>query len=618
MNISRRDFLKGSAATLVSFAALNTLSGCAEESVSEETTKEPTYPTSPVDGKYVTKALGHESWVYVSTTFKEGAITECFVISHNETIGIGNYACARIPAAIVANQSVNVPNVKGSSITSMAIKNAVREAIKQAGYKEEDFAKEIVKEATNQVIEKSCDVVVMGGGTAGLICAARLAEKGAHVIVVEKQDIPGGSSSMTMGGMSTCGSRRQRNFDINHTLDGTYQGNLDAMMAYQGSMVNPENVTTDGSMPFVKGMYEVSGDIADWLSDIGVGFNTLGTFEGATTMGATLTTAPGMYMGGSGYQMMFLANRIASYANSEIIYSTKVTELLKDSDGSIIGVKAISDTNDTYTITAKKVMLATGGFAKNAEMVKQYYPEYADEFFNCGSGSTGEGIQMALDAGSVMQVQGRHLPAYLASAQLVELAFFGTTTPGVFVNVDGSDLGSAVSHYSCANAKLDKNNKNTFYYFFDEAAYYSGQHYMNFGFDTYKAVFERGEVIHYNSVEEASETLHLPNLKASIDEINRKHEAGEVVGYSVPKAIETRNGIYGIKVIPNFYLTTTGIKIDPNCHVLKEDGSMIANLYAAGDVCGSMEERDGVNYGYGYYAALTYGYRAAETISKEL
>ena len=97
------------------------------------------------DGKYVTKAMGHEDYIYVCTTLRDGAIAGCQVLAHSETIGIGSYACARIPAAIVANQSVNVPPVRGCSITSRAIMAAVSEAIEQSGYDLDAFSTPVVE-----------------------------------------------------------------------------------------------------------------------------------------------------------------------------------------------------------------------------------------------------------------------------------------------------------------------------------------------------------------------------------------------------------------------------------------------------------------------------------------
>ena len=113
--ISRRNFMRGAAMGTMGAAAAGLLTACgntassttsapASSAASSEAASVVTKPSTPVDGKYVTKAMGHESWVHVATTFFEGKITACEVLSHEETIGIGNYACSRIPAAIVSTK----------------------------------------------------------------------------------------------------------------------------------------------------------------------------------------------------------------------------------------------------------------------------------------------------------------------------------------------------------------------------------------------------------------------------------------------------------------------------------------------------------------------------------
>ena len=589
--ISRRNFMRGAAMGTMGAAAAGLLTACgntassttsapASSAASSEAASVVTKPSTPVDGKYVTKAMGHESWVHVATTFFEGKITACEVLSHEETIGIGNYACSRIPAAIVEHQSINVPNLRGSSITSMAVKAAVKEAIELAGYNVDDFSKEVTLETSNEVIEEEADVVIMGAGTSGLTCACRLLEAGYSVILVEKRDIPGGSMSMTYGGVATAGSQLQYNYDVDGSFRSSAMGTLEGMMNFWQT---------------------VAGDLVDWMAGIGIGFNTMGNYESATQYGAsTPYLAPGCYEGGAGYAMMFMAQRVEKYEKGKIIYSTSVTDLIKDESGRVVGFHAKGDNGASYTLRGKAVCLASGGFAKNPEMLKKYNPDYADFFFNCASSMTGEGIQMGIDAGGYVECENRALPAFLSSYKSkFELAFIHQSAPGIMVNVRGDNIGNIISdnHYTMAKAKLNKDNGDTFYYVFDEAS-----------------------AVHYDSVEKASEELNLPNLADSIEANNAAALAGEPDEFGRRNCpyIETRDGLWAIRVDPTFYLTTAGLAIDTDCHVLNEEKKAIPGLYAAGDVCGSIEEKDAKQYGMGFDAALTYGYIMGETLKKEI
>ena len=230
----------------------------------------------------------------------------------------------------------------------------------------------------------------------------------------------------------------------------------------------------NGEMPYMTKQYTVAGDLVDWMSSIGIGFNTMGNYESATQYGAsTPYLAPGCYEGGAGYAMMFMAQRVEKYEKGKIIYSTSVTDLIKDESGRVVGFHAKGDNGASYTLRGKAVCLASGGFAKNPEMLKKYNPDYADFFFNCASSMTGEGIQMGIDAGGYVECENRALPAFLSSYKSkFELAFIHQSAPGIMVNVRGDNIGNIISdnHYTMAKAKLNKDNGDTFYYVFDEAS----------------------------------------------------------------------------------------------------------------------------------------------------
>lgn len=625
-NISRRDFLKGAAVGAVGIAALGLVEPAPARAEDQGTPQEVTTKAAKgkVDGKYVTRAVGHESYIYVATTIIEGKIVACEVLSHEETMGIGNFACARIPKMIVEHQSINVPNIRGCSISSMAIKRAVKDAIEQAGYDPANFNKEVKREVVEREETAEADVIIVGAGTVGLVAGARLLEKGKKVILVEKRDIPGGSMPMVYGGIAVAGCDMYDKYDVTGALKETFYGSVDNMMEFWRNhpFLNPKYDRFDKKMPYMTKQYENTGKLVDWLNGMGVGFNSLGNYEGGMSTGYTPYLAPGCYEGGAGYAMMFLEQRIQGLGG-KIIYSTEVKELIKDGD-KIVGVKAKGDDGASWTITGKAVLLASGGFARNKEMVKKYNPGYEDQFFNCASASTGDGIRMGLDAGAYVECEGRALPAYLSTdASKFEISFIHQSTPGIMVNARGENIGDIISdnHYKMAAAKLAlKEHGGALYYVFDDAAAVTNMDFEMYGMNTYAALLEKGEMVKYASVEEAAKVLGLAGLQAAIDANNKAALAGEPDEFGRKRCpyIETREGVWVLKVDPTFYLTTAGLAIDTDCHVLREDGSFISGLYAAGDVTGSIEEKDGKKYGMGFDAALSYGYVAGETIGAEI
>lgn len=588
--------------------------------VPETTPETSETPEEPVaeglqDGKYVTTGRGHEGLVHVATVFQDGAIKSVEVLTHDETIGIGNYAVDVMPGRIVENQSVAVDTVSGCTLTSLAIKNAVTEAIKQAGGNVDDFSTVPEVEITPTTVEETVDLVIMGAGTSGLMAANRAAERGLNVLVFEKMDIPGGAMPMTYSGLMAAGSEMQ------DAYAGENAPTVEQYIELIKSMVNPDNAVRGTDMPYWTKILENSGEMVDWLQSIGVGFATMGIRYGTTPF-----LAPGPYQGGAGYAMEYLADHFVKQGG-RIIYSTPVTELIQDETGRVTGLIAEGEDGTTWTVNAKVVLLASGGFAANQEMVAEYYPQYADRVFNCAKGSTGDGIVLGLEAGGTVECMGRTLGAFLSAYQSkYELAFLHYTTPGLIVNVNGDSIGNITknNHPMLAAALENPDNGGVFYYVFDQAARMRTKECIDIGNGltygvSYEPIFETGEAVLYDSVEAAAEDLNLPNLVQTIEtnnEHSRKNEADEFGRENLP-LIDDRDGIYMLRVEPTYYLTTGGLAADTDGHILREDGSIIPGLYGAGDVLGALEEKDGKAYGMGFDSAMIFGYIVGDVIAEQ-
>lgn len=568
------------------------------------------------DGKYTVEVIGHEGTITVATMFVNEEIKSVEVVSHSETQGIGTYATQGIPGKIVEAQSIGVDSITGATVTSNAIKQAVSKAVVEAGGDVAKYSTEVAKaEIVKKEVEEDVQVAIMGAGTAGLFSAMKLIEGGVKdVILFEKQDIPGGSMPTAYGGLVLTDSEIFNSWGLGSPLYSSWE----ILKPLFTDPLDKAGVEYVEGLPFSEKLFTKAGEMYDWMANIGIGFTTLGSRSGYSYP----YFSPGCYQGGTGFAMEYLVKRIEAMGG-RIIYGTPVTDLIQDETGRITGLVAEGKDGTTWKVNADAVLLASGSFAKNEELIDKYFPEWSGEFFNAPEGLTGDGLLLGMEYGAGIEGMGGHMPGFLASYDShFELAFMHLTTPGIIVNVNGDQFGNIMknNHSMMAAAKEDEANGDTFYFIFDDAAAAMTSDNEAYGFDAYKAIFEKGEAVKYNSIEECAEALKLPNLVQTVGKNNELSLAGQVDEWGRENLpyIETKNGVWAIRVDPNVYLTTGGLKIDTDAHVLKEDGSIIPGLYAAGDVCGSIEQKDGRNYGYGFDSAMTFGAISAETMMKEI
>ena len=627
MKLNRRDFIMGSLA-LGGAAAVGGLAGCSatkqtpsDQGAMPNTGAEKGIPEIFTDGKWIGTAMGHDDELIAEVVVANGDLASIRVLRCDDTIGIGTTAAPMMAARILEAKNLDVDVVSGATTTSIAVRNAVSDAIMNAGGDLATFSLGAAEPSggTDQAVE--VDVALAGAGTAGLIAAVRLLEAGKSVVLFEKQDIAGGSMPMTYSGVAAAESELQANYAVGRH-DENPMFSKAGMLAIMSKYLVPENDRFDGAMPYQTAMYDNSGKLVDWLHGMGVGFYSLGVNP---AYGVTPYLAPGCYMGGCGYAKDFLVDRVGALGG-QIIYATKVTELSQDSDGRVTGLLAEGRDGSTWTVIAKAVCLTTGGFAANPEMIAEHYPEYAEYKFNCAPGSTGEGILMGQKAGGAVECMGRELGAFLSTTSQAgsnfEIAFLYQTTPGIIVNASGAQFGNMMSdnHGMLGRGLRDAANGGAFFYITDESGRITTNKNELYAMDTYKCLERRGDMVHFASVEEAAAALDLPQLEATIEAHNAHALAGEEdeFGRKNLPYLDTYNGIWIVSCIPTFYLTTGGLAIDTAGHVLTEDGKPVAGLYAAGDVCGSIEEKDGRPYAMGFDAAMNYGYLMAEAVIADL
>jgi fumarate reductase flavoprotein subunit len=388
---------------LISSALISSilLSACSAESTedtsaAEQNATEQTSATLFTEGTYTGSAAGLADQIDLDVTFSEEDITGIEVAYHNESDGIGDIAIDKLIDNTMEEQSLDTDIISGATVTSMGVKRAIEDAVEQAGGEEavsELKAREVVVEAEDA--EYTYDVVVAGGGMAGLMSALKAAEAGADVALIEKVGLLGGTSVTASGNM------------VGASEEGFQESMHEAW--HKRSAIQEENPVEEDMLEAV---INASPGVFETFDNIGVEFNVTveedgsQTFRGKPTEGSIknaeaidIPSKDANTKGGSQI-VKGLVDAIKD-AGVEIYYNTPATALITDDSGTIIGVESESDYGHKI-FNASSVILATGDYALNEELTAEINEYGAGELSATQVGNTGDGLLMALEAGAVL------------------------------------------------------------------------------------------------------------------------------------------------------------------------------------------------------------------------
>jgi fumarate reductase flavoprotein subunit len=435
------------------------------------------------------------------------------------------------------------------------------------------------------------DIIVVGAGGCGLMAALVAVKKGARVLLLEKTEKPGGGTAFSSKGIRAAGSRRQRELNI-----------LDSGNVYAEDILRRNNGESDTVL--TRRLAEKSGRVADFLTDeAGVQFQ-IGEFA----------------FGHSGKRSHswkedktvtdFLFEAVARQKNIDVRFSTPVLALEGDGAGAVVGVK----TKDGL-LTAKKIILASGGFGASAELLSKYIPKAVGIPFPGHHGSTGDGIKMGLEIGAALENMGafQPYPAYLGPGKRAvppEVALSG----GIMVDLTGKRFVDETRYPGGLGVKmLDLPDKQA-YEIFDERIF--RLHRDAPGLRNLARFFADGLLLKGETPEELADKLGIgvEGLKQTIEEYNARAAAGDKDNFGRVLPEPLRPPYYGIKVTVALYHTQGGLKVNADGQVLRADGSIIPNLYAGGGVTVGVSGKglEGYLPGNGLLASLGLGMLAAE------
>ena len=569
-----------------------------------------------VSGDFTGTAKGFGGDVSVTLTLTDGAITGCTAEGKDETEGVGSQAIAKMPGEIAESGSIAVDGVSGATITSTAIKEAAAAALTAAGLNPDDYKTAVENNATAEDSTVDADVVVVGAGGAGMTAAITAAAEGKSVVILESQSMVGGNSVRATGGMNAGKTVYQdenefgesagvektlktaaEKYADNETITAlaktvseqwaAYQANptgyfdsvelmeLDTMIGGKG-INDPELVET---------LCANSADAIDWLDEHGITLHNVSSFGGASVKRIHRpVNAEGKTVSVGSYMIPLLQENCEK-AGVKMMLDTTATEILTDANGAAVGVKATGASGETVTVNAKAVVLASGGFGANLDMVVKYKPELKGFMTTNAPGIQGQGIEMAQAIGAATvdmdQIQ-IHPTVEANTAALITEGLRGDGA--ILINEEGQRFIDEVGTRDVVSAAEIAQTGSYSWLVVDQAMADASsviQGYIKKGYTVTGATYEElGKAMGVDAAAFA-ETMEKWN---GYVEAKNDPDFGRT---SFANPLNTAP-YYAVKVTAGVHHTMGGLKINANTEVLNEKGEVIPGLFAAGEVTGGV------------------------------
>jgi len=553
--------MKRSLAVLLTLVLILSLAACQKSNNNEN--NKPEQGKDLITGTFEGEGRGKGGVVKLEVSLENSEIKDIKVLEQKES-AYTKPVIADLKNQIIDTNSTNVDIISGATLTSHAIINAVKDAINKSG------ATLVAKEGTNlaeKAEDVSTDIVIVGTGGAGLSAAIEASNQGAKVIVVEKNAFMGGNTNYATGGMNAANTKYQREKGIEDSPELYYKDTMEG-----GHKKNDPSL--------LKVLTEKSADTIYWLEELGANLSQVGR-SGGQSVDRIHKGPEGMPVG---THLMDVFDQQVEKMNIDVRLNTKAIEILSEGNKAT-GIKVQNRDGNTYNINAKAVILATGGFGANPELVTKYKPELEGFGTTNQPGATGDALAMVekLDVAltDIKEIQTHPTVVPKINEMITE----GVRGDGaILVNREGKRfINELETRDTVSKAILSQEGKTAFLIFDQQVV------------DTASAIKkykDAGLLTEANSLKELGEKLKInaTELENTVNTYNAyyKDQNDKEFGRRTLTVELTKPSFYGVEISPAIHHTMGGLKINTKTEVINNSGEVIEGLYAAGEVTGGV------------------------------
>jgi fumarate reductase flavoprotein subunit len=453
-----------------------------------------------------------------------------------------------------------------------------------------------LRSSTDVTFGAACDVLVAGGGAAGLIAALRARQAGAEVLVVERDAVPRGSTALSAGLIPAAETRFQRAAGIADSK-GQFE---DDIMAKAHGEPDPRAVAT---------VVDAVGRAIEWLADVHeLPFSVITNFGYPGHSAMRMHGLPSR----SGAELIDRLRAAAERAGIDIVASAPVTALFADAEKRIAGVEITRPDGSTDRIGCGALVLATNGYGGNKAMVAESIPEMAGALYFGHPGNRGDAVRF----GRALGADVRHLSGYQGHGSVALphgiLITWATLTEGGFqVNLRGERFANEARGYSEAASSVLAQPDNVAWTLFDARIAEIARQ-----FEDFRTAEASGAILSAGDMASLARAAKLP--EAALAETCRAVDAWKAAhatdgfGRDWRGKEPLRAPFHAVRVTGALFHTQGGLVVDAAARVVDRAGKPLPNLFAAGGAACGVSGSTAAGYlsGNGLLTAVAYGFIA--------